>query len=95
MQRILNMALAALLISGLSGLTRADDADPKAIVDKGIKALGGEEKLGKSGGYSLEVQGHNHFNGNDNEFNTHATLQGLDHYRSNSKANSTTTLSRA
>ena len=59
MQRVLKVALGAVLISCLSGLTRADDADPKAIIDKGIKALGGEEKLSKSGGYS-EGQGHHH-----------------------------------
>ncbi len=81
MQRVLNVALGAVLISCLSGLTRADDADPKSIIDKGIKALGGEEKLGKSGGYSQKAKGTITFNGNDNEIKTHTTVQGLDHYR--------------
>jgi hypothetical protein len=81
MRRILNMALAAALMSGLSGLTRADDVDAKAVVEKGIKALGGEEKLGKSGSYTQKAKGTITFNGNDNEIKTQATVQGLDHYR--------------
>ena len=39
MRRILNMALAAVLMSGLSGLTRADDVDAKAIVTRGSRPL--------------------------------------------------------
>ena len=82
MQRKRNIALAIVLMSGLSGLTRADDVDPKAVLDKGIKALGGEEKLGKSVSYTIKAKGTITFNGNDNEINTQATVQGLDHYRS-------------
>ena len=82
MRRILNMALASVLLSGLSGLTRADDVDPKAVIDKGIKALGGEEKLGKAASYTIKAKGTITFNGNDNEIKTQATVQGLDHYRS-------------
>jgi hypothetical protein len=81
MRRKLNAALAAILMSGLCGLVWADDVDPKAIVDKGIKALGGEEKLGKSGSYIVKAKGTITFNGNDNEIKTQATVQGLDHYR--------------
>jgi hypothetical protein len=82
MRRILNMALASVLLSGLSGLTLADEVDPKAVLDKGIKALGGEEKLGKSGCYTVKAKGTLTFNGNNNEFKTQGTVQGLDHYRS-------------
>jgi hypothetical protein len=82
MRRILNMALASVLLSGLSGLTLADEVDPKAVLDKGIKALGGEEKLGKSGCYTVKAKGTITFNGNDNQIKTQATVQGLDHYRS-------------
>jgi hypothetical protein len=82
MQRLVNAALAAILMSGMSGLTWADDADPKAVIDKGIKALGGEEKLAKAGTYSWKAKGTITFNGNDNEIKTQATVQGLDHYRS-------------
>jgi hypothetical protein len=82
MQRLVNAALAAVLISGMSGLTWADDVDPKAVIDKGIKALGGEEKLAKAITYSWKAKGTITFNGNDNEIKTQATVQGLDHYRS-------------
>ena len=37
---------------------RADDQDAKAILDKAIKALGGEEKLTKASRALLESQGH-------------------------------------
>jgi hypothetical protein len=82
MQRVFNTALAAVLMSGLSGLTRADDADLKAIVDKGIKALGGDEKLAKSGSYTVKAKGTITLNGTDNQFKSETTVQDLGHYRS-------------
>jgi hypothetical protein len=82
MQRIVNVALAAVLMTGMSGWTWADDLDSKATIDKGIKALGGEERLAKSGTYSWKAKGTITFGGNDNEIKTQATVQGLDHYRS-------------
>lgn len=82
MKRFLSAVLAAFLMSSLVGLTRADDQDAKAIIDKGIKALGGEEKLTKAGTYSVKSKGTITFNGSDNEISSQATLQGLDHYRS-------------
>src|SRR5262245_20591001 len=42
----LQWVLAAVLATGLSGRARAED-DPKAIIEKGIKALGGEEKIAR------------------------------------------------
>jgi hypothetical protein len=81
MQRILNVALAVALWSGMSGFTRADEVDTKAVLDKGIKALGGEEKLGKAGSYTVKAKGTITFGGNDNEIKTQATVEGLDHYR--------------
>jgi hypothetical protein len=82
MKRFLHVAVMALLTSGLAGLARADEKDAKAIVDKGITALGGEEKLTKAGAYSWKSKGTITFNGSDNEFTSHSTLQGLDHFRS-------------
>ncbi len=82
MKRFLSVAALAFLMSGLANLTRADEKDAKAIVDKGIMALGGEEKLNKAGAYTWKSKGTITFNGNDNEFSSQSTLQGLDHYRS-------------
>ena len=82
MMRFVYVAVAALLMSGLAGLTRADENDAKATVDKGIKALGGEEKLTKAGAYSWKSKGTITFNGSDNEISSNVTLQGLDHFRS-------------
>ena len=82
MKRFLYVAALSFLTSGLAGLARADEKDAKAIVDKGIMALGGEEKLTKAGAYSWKSKGTITFNGSDNEFSSQSTLQGLDHYRS-------------
>ena len=96
MKRFLSAVLVAFLMSSLVGLARADDQDPKAIVDKGIKALGGEEKLGKATTVSWKSKGTITFNGSDNEFSSQSTLQGLDRYRSEfGRQIWTTTSSRA
>jgi len=73
---------ALALVCGLAGAVRADDAaDSKAIVDKAVKALGGEEALGKVKAGSWKSKTTLTFNGNDNEGATEVTFQDLDHYR--------------
>jgi hypothetical protein len=64
-------------------LLRAEIDDPaaKAIVEKAIKALGGEEKLKKAGSFSWKAKGTISFGGNDNAFTSSATVEGLNHYR--------------
>jgi hypothetical protein len=74
--------LVAVFVFAAAGFVRADDADVKAILDKAIKALGGEAKLGKVDAYSVKAKGTITFNGNDNEFTSEQTAQGLDHFRS-------------
>ena len=76
-----NLALTGLvagLAFTLSQSARAAD-DPKAIVDKGIKALGGEEKLSKVKAYSWKSKGKIKFMENEGEFTSEGTIQGLDH----------------
>jgi len=75
------MLLATVLVSGLGNLARADDKDPKAILDKAIKALGGEEKLQKAGAMTWKAKGTITFNDNERPIKTQGTFQGLDHYR--------------
>jgi hypothetical protein len=80
MKRSLGVTLAAALVCVLNGPTRADDAG--AIIDKAIKALGGEEALTKAGTASWKTKGVLTFGGNENEFTTESTAQGLDRHRS-------------
>ncbi|HTU91036.1 MAG TPA: hypothetical protein VMF69_13235 [Gemmataceae bacterium] len=75
--------LAAMFVLGFgSGARSADDKDAAAILDKAVKALGGQEKLSKVKAATWKSKGKITFNGNDNEFTATATVQGLDHYRS-------------
>ncbi|HEV3166390.1 MAG TPA: hypothetical protein VGZ22_20365 [Isosphaeraceae bacterium] len=81
MKRFLGAALATVFLAGLCSSVRADDQAAKAILDKGIKALGGEEKLSKADAITWKAKGKITFNDNANEFNSQTTVQGLDHYR--------------
>ena len=81
MKRLLGALLAILLVSSTGSTVRAEDKDPKAILDKAIQALGGEEKLKKAESATWKSKGTLTINGNDNTINIHATVQGLDHYR--------------
>jgi hypothetical protein len=71
----------AFLVCGLTFPLLADDA-AKAILDKGISALGGEEKLKKIEAITWKSKGKLKFGDNENEFTAQSTAQGLDHYRS-------------
>jgi hypothetical protein len=82
MTRFLGVALAAALASGLGGTARAeDDKDAKAILDKAIQALGGEEKLGAVKAATWKAKGKISFGGNDSDFTSETTVQGLDQLR--------------
>ena len=82
MKWFLGAVLATLVLTGPISPARADDKDPNTILDKAIKALGGEEKLNKVGAITWKFKGTITFNGSDNDIKIHATAQGLDHYRS-------------
>ena len=71
--------LAILFVPALPA--RAGEGDASSILDKGIKALGGAEKLGKVEAFSWKSKGTVNFNGNENEFNNDVTAKGLDHFR--------------
>jgi hypothetical protein len=81
MKRFLHAALALVFVAATASLVQADDKDVSAVLDKAIKALGGEEKLKKADAISWKSKVAITFNDNTNEFTSHATLQGLDHYR--------------
>jgi hypothetical protein len=83
MLRLTGVALAACLLAGCCRLARADDAEAKAIIDKAIKALGGEEKLGKLKAYTFNAKcTASAGEGRDDIcFTFQETVQGLDHRR--------------
>jgi hypothetical protein len=82
MKRFFSAALVAVFAFAVAGFVRADDAEVKATLDKAIKALGGEAKLGKIDAYAVKAKGTITFGGNDNDFTSELTAQGLDRYRS-------------
>jgi hypothetical protein len=82
MKRFLSAVLATVLASGLNNPSRAADEEPNAILEKAINALGGAAKLAKAGTATWKVKGKIHFNDIENDFSSQATVQGLDHYRS-------------
>jgi hypothetical protein len=82
MKRFFQAALAIMLVSAMGSLVRADDKDPTAVLDKAIKALGGEEKLKKAGATSWKSKLTININGNSNDFTSQSTVEGIDHYRS-------------
>ncbi len=81
MIRLFRAILAMGFLAVAVNLAQADDQDVKAVVEKGLKALGGEEKLAKIEAYSWQSKGKISFNDNDNEITLKGTAQGLDHYR--------------
>jgi len=83
MKRLLGSVLMVAFVSGLASSVRgADDKQAQAVLDKAIKALGGADKLGAVKAYTLKAKGKISFGGNDNDFTSTATVQGLNHLRS-------------
>jgi hypothetical protein len=77
-QRIIGGMLASLIFLIGSSLAHADEGAP-AILDKAIKALGGQDALSKIKAISLKGKGTINIMGNDNPFSVSVILQGLDH----------------
>jgi hypothetical protein len=80
MNRFLGTVFGTIMVFGLTGAARADE-QAMATIDKGIKALGGEEKLSKVKAALWKGKGTISFGGMDNNFTMQATVQGLDHYK--------------
>jgi hypothetical protein len=85
MKRLIGIVTISLFVAAPATAARADDKDPKAILDKAIKAVGGEEKLGKAGAISWKTKGTINFGGNENEIKTSVVAKGLDHWRQESE----------
>ncbi len=81
MRRFPAAVFVAVAISGMAGAARADDAAVNAILDKAIKALGGEAKLSKLEAYSTKAKGTITFGGNENQVLSESTIAGMDRFR--------------
>lgn len=83
MNRLIVGLTAVVLAACASGWSAAGDKlDAGTILDKGIKALGGTDKLGAIKAVTWKSKGKINFGGNESEFTQQVTVQGLDHVRS-------------
>src|SRR5690242_6657035 len=82
MMRFSVATLAFLFMLAGGHALRADEAEVKAVLDKAIKALGGEEKLAKAKALKFKTKGTITINGNDSEVSGETTVQGLQQRRS-------------
>jgi hypothetical protein len=73
--------LAASLLIVVASPAFADEKEVATVLDKAIKALGGEEKLAKAGTASWETKGTIIFGDNESTITTKTTVQGLDRHR--------------
>jgi hypothetical protein len=85
MTRLLVSALVLTLLAGRGTLTRAQDA--KSVLDKALKAVGGEKKLAEVKAVNWKGKGTLTFNGEDYAFTLETTLAGLDHMRATFESN--------
>jgi hypothetical protein len=85
MKRFIGAVFAVVLAAGPAVAVRADDKDPQAILDKAIKAVGGEEKLTKAEAISWKTKGTINFGGNENDVKGQVIAKGLDHFRRESE----------
>lgn len=74
--------LLATAIGLVATYSRADETQVNQVLDKAIKALGGQEKLAKATAFTWKAKGKITIEGNDNEFHGESTVQGIDHFHS-------------
>jgi hypothetical protein len=72
--------MAALVLAGATLAVRAEEGS-NPVLDKAIKAMGGEEKLAKIKAFELKGKGTINLMGNESPFSTKVIAQGLDHSR--------------
>jgi hypothetical protein len=76
------LAAALGMVLGVTGLARADErADAEALLDKGIKALGGEANLTKFKAATWKAKGKIHFGDETDDFTGEWALQAPDQFR--------------
>src|SRR5580704_10206989 len=81
MRRLLGVLVVVTVVSGFGLAARAgDDKAARAVVDKGIQALGGADNLKKAKMATWKTKGKINFGGNENAFTGTVTVQGIDHF---------------
>lgn len=80
MTRYGGAVIVAVLVA-CGGARAEGDKDVGAVLDKGIKALGGEEKLKGLTAAAWKTKGKIYLGGEANEFSGRTTVKGLDHVR--------------
>jgi hypothetical protein len=82
MPRLSTAAMLTVLLVGAGTKARGDDAaNATAIIDKAVKALGGEEKLSKVKAVHWKADAKFRFGDNDSEGKIEVTAQSPDHVR--------------
>jgi hypothetical protein len=79
MRRTNAIIVAVAVLAVTCGAARADDPKAKAILDRAIKALGGEEKLAKIDAFSWKAKVR--FGPAGQEMDAEAIFKGIDHMR--------------
>src|SRR5207237_1927991 len=81
MTRFTGAFCLAVLLCSFGNPARASDDKAKAIVDKAVQALGGEEKLNAAKNFTWKGKGKINFMGNESDFTMEGAVQGLERYR--------------
>ena len=81
MKRFHSAILTLALVTGLGPSARGDDNDANAVLDKAIKAIGGEAKLRKAKALAWKAKGKSLQDGKEYPFTNETTVQGLDQIR--------------
>jgi len=79
MRRLIGSVFATVLVCGPAAAE--DNKDVVAVLDKAIKAMGGEEKLATVKAVTMKVKGKMRIMDNDVEFSSQGTMEGLDRVR--------------
>jgi hypothetical protein len=82
MHRLHRAALLCVITVSIALPARADETEAKAVIDKAIKAMGGEERLSGVKAFSAKGKGTLTLEGTDIDFGFEMTTQGIDRYRS-------------
>ncbi|HJZ92219.1 MAG TPA: hypothetical protein VKE40_15190 [Gemmataceae bacterium] len=78
MRKLIGPALVTAIVCALASPARADDKDVTAVLDKAIKALGGEEKLAAAKAVTWKSKGKLRRKDQDSDFTIQMTFDGLD-----------------
>src|SRR5262245_15067032 len=82
MTRSMRAAWGMVLVADLAGSgTGAYAQDATAILDRAIRALGGEEKLARAQAIRWTARGTVTFSGTDSQMTSTTVVKGLDHSR--------------